>query len=192
MCRFRFLTLSVLVVFLVPIAAQAQDSRIEYRVVATTKTSTLEKEMNQAAEAGFRFASTMGGETAVGGKEVVVVMSKSSAEANPGRRIYRVLATNRTSTMQKEMQQLGDEGFTYMGQSVSETTFGGKEVLIIMENISGQENKRKQYKLLATSRTSTMQKELNQEGEAGFRILGLTVAKTSFGGDELVCIMGKW
>jgi len=192
MCRFRFLTLSVLVVFLVPIAAQAQDSRIEYRVVATTKTSTLEKEMNQAAEAGFRFASTMGGETAVGGKEVVVVMSKSSAEANPGRRIYRVLATNRTSTMQKEMQQLGDEGFTYMGQSVSETTFGGKEVLIIMENISGQENKRKQYKLLATSRTSTMQKELNQEGEAGFRILGLTVAKTSFGGDELVCILGKW
>ena len=34
--------------------ARAQNApRIEYRVLATSKTSTLEKEMNEAAAAGF-------------------------------------------------------------------------------------------------------------------------------------------
>ncbi|MEP7363907.1 MAG: hypothetical protein ABI972_11675, partial [Acidobacteriota bacterium] len=45
----------------------ADDSpQHEFRVLATTKTSTLEKEMNQAAEEGFRFEAAMGGETAFG------------------------------------------------------------------------------------------------------------------------------
>ena len=38
---------------------------IEYRVLATTKTSTMEKELNDAAEQGYRFQTVMGGETAI-------------------------------------------------------------------------------------------------------------------------------
>jgi hypothetical protein len=48
-----------------------------------------------------------------------------------------------------------------------------------------------EYKVLATSRTSTMQKELREVGTAGFHLLGMTVAKTAFGGAELVCILRK-
>jgi len=44
----------------------------EFRLLATNKTSTMEKEMNEAANAGFRFEGTMGGETSFGGSEVVV------------------------------------------------------------------------------------------------------------------------
>jgi hypothetical protein len=33
----------------------------------------MEKELNAAAEAGFRFRAVMGGETALGGNEVVVI-----------------------------------------------------------------------------------------------------------------------
>ena len=51
----------------------------------------------------------MGGETAVGGNEVVVVMQKEATEGG-AKRAYRLLATSRTATMQKEMQQLGDQG----------------------------------------------------------------------------------
>ncbi|PYU88716.1 MAG: hypothetical protein DMG08_24485, partial [Acidobacteria bacterium] len=113
--------------------ARAAQSTFDYRVLATNKTSTMEKEMNEAADAGFVFGAVMGGETAGGGKEVVVVMVKDPSKAQGDRRVYKLLATSKTSTMQKEMQQLGDESFEYKGQSVFESAFGGKEVVVIME-----------------------------------------------------------
>lgn len=172
-------------------SALAQDLKYDYRVLATTRTSTMEKEMNEAADAGFVFAAAMGGETAIGGNEVVVVMIKDPSESAGQRRIYKLLATSRTSTMQKEMQQLGDEGFEYRGQTVFKSTFGGQEVSVIMERDTSQVAKKLQYRLLATSRTSTMQKELREAGEAGFCLIGMTVAKTAVGGAELVSILQK-
>jgi len=47
------------------------------------------------------------------------------------------------------------------------------------------------YKLLATNKTSTMQKELNEVGRAGFVFCGVTVAETSFGGREVVSILRR-
>ena len=106
-------------------------------------------------------------------------------------RSYRLLATSRTSTMQKEMHQLGAEGFDYKGQTVFSSTFGGKEVVVIMERPQGEPAQRYEFKLLAASRTSTMQKELREAGEAGFRLVGMTVGKTSIGGSEVVSILRK-
>jgi len=171
--------------------ARAAQSTFDYRVLATNKTSTMEKEMNEAADAGFVFGAVMGGETAGGGKEVVVVMVKDPSKAQGDRRVYKLLATSKTSTMQKEMQKLGDEGFEYKGQSVFESAFGGKEVVVIMERDASTPAKKIHYKLLATTKTSTMQKELREAGEAGFRIAGVTVAKTAFRGAELVSILRK-
>ncbi len=167
------------------------EPQYDYRVLATTKTSTMEKELNQAAEDGFVFAAVMGGETTMRGSEAVVVMVRSPANPPGQKRTYRLLATSKTSTMQKEMQQLGAEGFEYKGQTVFETTFGGHEVCVIMEGDTSQSRKSYQYRLLATRRTSTMQKELEEAGNNGFRLAGLTVARTAFGGDELVCILQK-
>jgi hypothetical protein len=45
-----------------------------------------------------------------------------------------------------------------------------------------------QYKLLATNRTSTLEKELLEAAAAGYEIVGMTVAKTAVGGKELVVI----
>ncbi len=169
----------------------AQDTEYEYRVLATNKTSTMEKEMNEAADAGFRFSAAMGGETAFGGKEAVVVMIKDPAINAEKRSIYKLLATSKTGTMQKEMQQLAEEGFEYRGQTVFKTTFGGEEVCVIMERDTAQTSRRMEYKLLATSKTSTMQKELQEAGSTGFRLVGLTVGKTALGGAELVSILEK-
>ncbi len=162
----------------------------DYRVLATTKTSTMEKELNEAAVAGFVFADVMGGQTAFGGKEVVVVMQKDTTAKTAEKRAYKLLATSSTATMQKEIQQLGDEGFDYKGQSVFESALVGREVVVIMERTSAAP-KRIEYKLLATSKTSTMQKELKDAGDLGFRLVGMTVAKTAFGGSEVVCILRK-
>ena len=47
------------------------------------------------------------------------------------------------------------------------------------------------YRVLATTKTSTMQKELSDAGEAGFQFVGVTVSKTAFGGKEVVSILRK-
>ena len=166
----------------------AGAAQFEYRVLATTKTSTMERELNEAAEAGYGFSAVMGGGTA-GGNEVVVVMTKLAAGAP--RRSYKLLATSRTSTMQKEMQALGEEGYDYVGQTIFSSTFGGREVSVVMERRDAASKIRIAYKLQATSRTSTMQKELNQAGGDGFELVGLTVANTALGGNEIVSILRK-
>jgi hypothetical protein len=43
-------------------------------------------------------------------------------------------------------------------------------------------------RVLATSKTSTLEKELLEAGEAGYAVVGMTVAKTAIGGKELVAI----
>jgi hypothetical protein len=168
-----------------PVLAAAQDST-NYRVLATNKTSTMQKEMQEAGEAGFRFVAVMGGDTAFGGKEVVVLMQKTPGSK---RLEYRLLATSKTSTMQKELQEAGDAGFEYVGQTVFESVFGGKEVTTILERDSAAAATQKyEYKLIATKKTSTLQKELQEVGEQGFQALGMTVAETAIGGGQLVVI----
>jgi hypothetical protein len=166
--------------------------QFDYRLLATSKTSSMEKEMNQAADAGYAFAGVMGGESAFGGKEVIVVMKKSLDGPASGNRRYVLLATSKTGTLQKELQQAGDEGFEYCGQTVFESAFGGREASIILEKVLNQEKSRRvEFKLLATSKTSTMEKELRQAGEAGFHFLGVVVGKTAFGGKELISVLQK-
>lgn len=158
----------------------------EYRVLATSRTSTMEREMNEAADDGYRFQGVMGGETAFGGAEVVSVMMKGAGTT--GRFAYRLLATNQTSTMQQEMRAAGDEGFDYRGQTVFDTLFGGEEVVVILERDNDLPDAKYDYLLLATSQTSTLQAELSDAGERGFQLVGLSVGETTFGGDEVVAI----
>ena len=189
---FTNLAVSLVVAALaLPLAAQQPAPRLEYRVLATSKTSTMEKEMNEAADAGFRFGGVMGGDTAIGGKEVVVVMIKDPRAKSDVKRAYKLLATSRTSTLQKELQQAGDEGYEFQGSTVFQSAFGGREVSAILERDSSSTVGRIEYKLLATSRTSTMQKELSEAGEQGFELCGVLVGKSAFGGAEVISILKK-
>lgn len=167
----------------------AQQDAVEYKLLATNKTSTMEKEMNQAAADGYRFEGTMGGETAGGGNEIVVILSRRVG-AKAERFQYKLLATNKTSTMQKELTQAGADGFGYVGQTVYKSAFGGREVVVILER-SDSQRVTYEYRLQATSRTSTMEKELNAAGRDGFQFCGITVAETSFGGKEVVSILRR-
>lgn len=173
-----------------PAAAQrgaaADASLVDYQVLATNKTSTMEQEMNGAAGTGYRYSAVMGGETSFGGAEVVVVMARQGA--SKARFQYKLLATTKTSTMQRELQEAADVGFAYAGQTVFKSTFGGREVVCILERDRDAAVVKYEYKLLATKRTSTMQKELADVGVQGFEVVGMTVGDTSVGGAELVTI----
>jgi hypothetical protein len=167
------------------------DSKIEYKLLATNKTSTMEKELNEAAAQGFLYGGVMGGDTAFGGSETVVIMVKDPKKSSHSDVRYKLLATSKTSTMQKELQQAGNEGFEYKGQSVFSTTFGGKEVVIILERDPEATIHAWEYKLLATSKTGTMQKELSDAGAQGYEFVGVTVGGTAFGGREVVTILRR-
>jgi hypothetical protein len=126
----------------------------------------------------------------MGGKEVVVVMKRP--EAPSGGFHYRLLATSKTSTMKRELQDASDAGYAYVGQTVFESLFGGKEVVCILEREEGKRgDSGYEYELLATSRTSTMEKELQPLAAKGYELVGLTVGQTAVGGSELVTILRR-
>ena len=98
-------------VFMLALAAVsfAQDKKapedLQYKLLATTKTSTMQKEIDQAAQAGYRIL--VGAPTS--GTEMAVFLSKDGTVADPYR--YKLLATTRTSTMQKELNEAADGGY---------------------------------------------------------------------------------
>lgn len=150
----------------------------------------MEKELNEAATRGLRFSKVMGGKATDGG-QVIIAMAKAPAfpgEANP---TYRLLATTRTSTMQAEMQQLADEGYSWLDQSVFESATGGKDIAVIMElDPSRNPPPHDSYRLLATTRTSTMEKELKDAGAQGYHLLAFTAGKTA-SGHEIIAILRR-
>ena len=157
----------------------------EHRVLATNRTSTMQHELNQAAAEGHRIETVMGGDTAFGGKEVVAIVSQRQA---PGRYAYQLLATLKTSTMQQEIQRAAAAGFHHHDQTAFRTAFGGEEVVVILERDNDATPPPIEYLLLATSRTSTLQSELDAATRMGYEVVGMTVGETSLGGKELVAI----
>src|SRR6476646_7148294 len=137
----------------------------EYQLLATSRTSTMEKEINQMAAQGYRLVGTMGGDTHEG--EIIVTMRKLSEGDDKDRFQYKLLATSRTGTMQRELQEAADQGYEYAGVMARD------EVMIILERDKTLASKQhSQYRLLATSRTSTMEKEMTQAAADGFEFVG--------------------
>ena len=168
------------------VLASTAHAQATYKLLATSKTSTMQKEMQEAGDAGFHFVAVMGGETAMGGKETVVLMEKTPEDTT--KYSYRLLATTKTSTLQKELGEVAAGGYNVVGQTVFESLMGGKETAAIVEKRSPDDASRYEYKLVATSKTSTLQKEMQELADQGFRALGMTVGKTAIGGNEIVVI----
>ncbi|HEV2859933.1 MAG TPA: hypothetical protein VGX48_02880 [Pyrinomonadaceae bacterium] len=171
-------------------AAPAEEVQYEYRMLATNRTSTMEKEMKEAADAGYRFEKAISGPTAFGGDEAMVIMSRPRDGEHKARYEYKLLATTKTSTMQKELQEAGDAGFEHRDETVFKKTFS-TEVMVILERDREAKPKLWEYKLLATKKTSTMQKEILEAAAAGYQFVGVSVGSTFFGGSEVVTIMRR-
>ena len=117
------------VLALPPASAQETEPPEKYLLLATSRTGTMEEKLNEAGERGYRFLATQGGETAFGGSEAVVVMTLDPE----GRRFrYLLLATSRTGTMQRELNEAPPE-YRFAGMTVFSTRFGGKEAAVILE-----------------------------------------------------------
>ena len=114
------------------------------------------------------------------------VLASAVPDAAEAQDRFILLATNRTGTMEDELNAAGADGYRFIGTQGGETAFGGSEVVVIMER--DPEGRRYRYMLLATSRTGTMEQELNGVPPE-FEIVGMTVFESTFGGDESAVIL---
>lgn len=159
--------------------AAAQNVKIEpnqkYLLLATKKTGTMQKELDEVSEKGFRVlvgSPTSGVEMAIFLERVV----SDPTRMNTFR--YKLLATSRTGTMQKELNEAATEGFRLLPRTmlakkdISMFRSDDSEVVVLMER-DPTSTKRYEYKLLATSRTGTLQKEVSEAMAAGFTLAGL-------------------
>ena len=78
---------------------------------------------------------------------------------------YRVLATSFTHTMELELNRAAEDGFRFRTAMGGETS-AGNEVVAVMIRRAGV-RPRVSYKLLAASKTSTLEKELQAAADGG-------------------------
>ncbi len=126
-------TLQVLAIVAVVLAGglpvDAQDEQGRFLMLATSRTGTMETELNDAGADGYRFVAAQGGETAFGGREAVVVMQR---DPTGGRYQYILLATSSTTTMGDELNNAPPD-YELVGFTVFTSVFGGKEAAAILE-----------------------------------------------------------
>jgi hypothetical protein len=136
-------------------------------LLATTRTGTMQKEIDEAAGNGFRVR--MGGPTS--GNEMLILMEKLASPPDVYK--YKLLATTRTGTMEKELNESGDNGFRMLSQTmIAKKGMVSNEIVVLLEK-EPKAAARYQYKLLATSRTSTMEKEIREAEASGFALVGI-------------------
>ena len=99
---------------------------------------------------------------------------------------YLLMATNRTGTMEDELNEAGARGYRFAGTQGGQTVFGGDEAVVIMT--LDPEGRRFRYILLATNRTGTMQREMNQ-APPEYAFVGMTVFSSTFGGRQTAVIL---
>jgi hypothetical protein len=178
----------VALLFLLSSGIARAQTTVEYRVLVANEASTLQKKMQRVSEAGFRFAGVTSGAIGIG-QSAVVVMTK---RPGVGTFEYRVLGTTRASTLQSELQAASDVGFDYKGDAVFRAVSGKKETIAIMERASDKRTSTGyEYRVLATRRMSTMEKELREAYAAGFEFVGLTTSHTLVGAAEVVSILRR-
>ena len=124
---------TVILGLVVTMAATAEDRKLDYHVLSTSRTSTMEKELNQAAQSGYRFLKVTNQPNVLGGKDLVVVTVKDVAGVEAGIRTYRVLSESRTSTLQKKLQAAAAEGYEYLDQTSVPNIFGGQNIVVFFE-----------------------------------------------------------
>lgn len=144
------------------------DGNQKYKLLATIKTSTMQKEIDEVAAQGYRIL--VGSPTS--DAEMAVFLSREGTVDAPYQ--YKLLATTRTGTMQKELNEAADGGYRLIPSTMiaKKQLFGGVEIVMIMER-SPKSRMQYEYKLLATTRTSTLQKEVTEAQAAGFAIVGM-------------------
>jgi hypothetical protein len=162
----------------------AGDLKIEpdqkYLMLDTTKTSTMQKELTEAAGQGFRVV--VGGVTS--STNLGILMER--AENISGIYEYRLLATSKAKTMMKEMNESGSEGFRLIPTTLAfkQQMLGAAELVLVMER-APQTTKHYEYQLFSGSGSeNSIRDKLGDAIAEGYMVVGL--AMTAWAGAQVI------
>lgn len=101
---------------------------------------------------------------------------------------YLVLSTKKIGTMEKELDEVAAKGFRVMYGAPTQQY----DMALLLKRSEGDPGSHYSYKILATSRQKTMEKELNDAAKLGYRLLPRTIIfKQGFFTGELVMAMER-
>lgn len=101
---------------------------------------------------------------------------------------YLVLSTKRIQTIEKELEEVAAKGFRVLYGAPTQQF----DMAILLRRVQDPGQAPYSYKVLATSRNKTMEKELNEVAKQGYRLLPRTIIfKQGFFTAELVMLMER-
>ena len=145
----------------VPLApmAEAQVATPDYLFLDTAQTSTLQRELQEAADNGYRLVPGQGS----WGRPTVILEKVLDPEPIE----YLLLATSKTGTLQDEIAEAATHG--YRLTSVIAT---GGEAMVVMQRAPGQADPTHEYVVLGAKRVGTMEEEFLAAAANGFKLVG--------------------
>ena len=166
--QLSFIAISLAILAAPSFAQTRSGDEPQYKLLATRRTGTMQKEIDEISAQGYRIL--VGSPTS--GTEMAVFLSREGTPESQFK--YKLLATTRTGTMNKELNELADGGYRLIPSTMiaKAQMLGGIEIVMIMER-PPVVKKQYEYKLLATTLTSTLQKEVTEAQEAGYIIIGM-------------------
>ncbi len=136
-------------------------------LLATERTSTMQRELDEAVALGFRVISG----AALGLDEVAYLLERDEPPGRPGS--YLLLAARRPATLEAELNEAAARGYRLHPQSI---LFHDCELVLLMQPGAAEEPGYR-YRVLETRRTSTLQRELEEAVGEGFRVVDLVSAE---------------
>lgn len=138
-----------------------------YLMLSTQKTSTMQRELDEAAAEGFRVV--FGSPTST--TEMAVLMERVAEPSAPYN--YRLLATTKISTMRKEVNEAAAEGYRLLPRTmISKDSFLTMEIIMLVEKAPNSDS-RYEYRLYATTSEKKMRAEVEKAEAEGFRLAGM-------------------
>lgn len=138
-----------------------------YLLLSTLKTSTMQKELDEAAAEGFRVVT--GSPTST--NEWAVLLERVAEPSAPYR--YRLLATTKISTMRKELNEAAAEGYRLLPRTMtSKSGLLTVEVVMLVEKAPNSDS-RYEYRLYATTSERKMRAEIEKAEAEGFALAGM-------------------
>jgi hypothetical protein len=133
-----------------------------YRVAATSRLSTFVKELNEAGAQGFRLVPRS------------VKRTFAVLEQQPNGARYKYVAVKGAEGGARALAELGQRGSTLVAVLAAEA-FTSLEPVVLLEEVEGAVSQAttagRDYRVLATTKTSTLEKEITQAAAEGFRVV---------------------
>ena len=178
--------------FAVSGGADDANQESDLRILATTRVSTMERELNEAAAEGFRL-EIVGDDIDSGEGLVDEIFALVLGNSRPDRFSYRLVALKDLGTTEREralaLTSAAAEGFGFRG--LVQAPLVGYAVLVL-EHDGDTEAARLEYLVLSTVRLATLERELAEAAGLGYGVMALTMQGASaFDSNDRIAILTR-